>query len=110
MEYKRSGGTSFYTNLSQNFRAITFSDIHITSPSFETDLNIADEKGFSWDAGLRNQSNPRFRFDISAFILNYGNRIGELLIKRETDARLISTRTNIGKGNGLNFIRQDIVQ
>lgn len=97
LEYKHANGTSFYSNLSQNFRAITFSDIHVTSPSFETDLDIADEKGFSWDAGLRNQTNRRFRFDISTFLLNYGNRIGELLIKKEEDSRLISTRTNIGK-------------
>jgi Fe(3+) dicitrate transport protein len=94
-EHKTDKGTSIYTNISQNFRAITFSDIHITNPSFEVDTNIRDERGFSWDIGIRNQSNRRFRYDLSSFLLSYGNRIGDARFEKEF--RLISKRSNIGK-------------
>lgn len=97
LEHKSTNGTSFYSNLSQNFRAITFSDIHITNPTFVIDPHIGDERGFSWDAGIRNQSHSHFRYDISAFSLNYSNRIGEIQEQDENELRLISRRTNIGK-------------
>ncbi len=96
LEHKTAGGTSIYTNISQNFRAITFSDIHITNQAFEVDLDIKDEKGFSWDAGIRNQSNRRFRYDLSAFFLNYGNRIGEAPPEKNSAGTAVR-RKNIGK-------------
>ncbi|HEX8377646.1 MAG TPA: TonB-dependent receptor [Pedobacter sp.] len=112
LERKSISGTSIYTNISQNFRAITFSDIHITSPSFLIDTNIVDERGFSLDAGIRNQTNRRFRYDVSLFALHYGNRIGEYQVKL-SDSRLVTQRTNIGEAliSGLeSFLSYDVIK
>lgn len=96
-EYQFKGGYSFYGNISQNFRAITYSDIHVTNPSFRIDTNITDESGWSLDLGIRRKTHERFRFDIGVFLLNYNNRIGEILLQDNTTFQFISTRTNIGQ-------------
>lgn len=96
-EYKQPGGHSVYAGFCQNYRAITFSDIHIVNPSFVIDTNIRDEKGYSLELGMRSQSRPRLQYDISAFMLNYNNRIGEIAFVEEQTGRIKNKRTNIGR-------------
>ncbi len=94
--YKPKAGMSLYANISQNYRSITFSDIRTVNPSAAIDPDIADEKGYSADIGIRSEGNRKFNYDISAFYLNYDNRIGE----RDTfttDNRTIRLRENIGQ-------------
>ncbi len=97
MEYQLRPQTQIYLNFTQNFRAITYSDIHIVNPSFRIDENIQDEKGYSIDLGIRQQRTERWKFDVSAFVLNYNNRIGEVSQVDTASFRIISYRTNIGR-------------
>ena len=42
-----------YSNLSQNYRSVTFSDISVVNPAFMIDPNISDEYGQTFDLGFR---------------------------------------------------------
>jgi Fe(3+) dicitrate transport protein len=86
-----------YSNVSQNYRSITFSDIRISNPSAEVDPNILDEKGHSVDIGIRSEETLLYSFDVSAFYLNYNNRIGDVLTYNEIKRQDRSRRTNIGQ-------------
>jgi Fe(3+) dicitrate transport protein len=85
-----------YSNISQNYRSITFSDIRTTNPSATIDPNLSDEKGYSLDIGIRSEQTSFYSFDVSAFYLNYNNRIGEVQYY-DSSNRVLRQRTNIGQ-------------
>lgn len=95
LSYKPISKLNLYTNLSQNYRSITFSDMRISNPSQIIDPNLKDEKGYSFDIGVRSEDTKKIIYDFSAFYLNYANRIGEI----DTTIKNFSVRkrTNIGK-------------
>ena len=45
--YKRFAQTEIYANLSQNYRAITFTDLRVANPNFQIDENLRDERGYN---------------------------------------------------------------
>jgi Fe(3+) dicitrate transport protein len=93
--YRFNSRLEAYGNISQNYRSVTFSDIRVVNPSFEIDPNIADEKGWSADLGLRGNAQDLFRFDANIFYLHYGNRIGEYFYTK-SNAQVVRRRGNIG--------------
>lgn len=98
---KWSDSVEFYTNFSQNYRSISFSDIQIANPNFQIDPDIQDEKGFNFDIGVRGQIPQRLTYDISAFYLQYRDRIG---ILNQRDPVLFNTfqyRTNVADSRTL---------
>lgn len=99
--YKSANSLEFYGNFSQNYRAITFSDMRIVNPNFRVDPNLKDEKGYSADVGMRGNIRRMLNFDLSFFMVSYNNRIG-------TDLRLDSStyivyryRTNIAASRSM---------
>ncbi|GAB4038598.1 TonB-dependent receptor [Spirosoma gilvum] len=96
ISYKPSPLLDIYGNLSQNYRSITFSDMRIANPSSVIDPNLQDEKGYSLDVGIRSTQTTLYNFDISAFYLNYNNRIGEVQFADQND-RVLRRRGNIGQ-------------
>ncbi len=66
-----------YGNVSQNYRSVTFSDIHSFTPGFAIAPDITDEKGYSSDIGLRGKLSDFMYFDCSVYALYYGDKIGE---------------------------------
>jgi Fe(3+) dicitrate transport protein len=96
VSYKSSSHMDIYSNISQNYRSITFSDMRISNPSSEIDPNLADERGYSLDLGVRSEQTTLFNYDVSAFYLNYDNRIGEVLVYDSMN-RVKRRRGNIGK-------------
>ncbi len=95
VSYKPSNRVNIYGNLSQNYRSITFSDIRIANPSAVIDPNMTDEKGYSLDLGIRSEGRSFYSYDVSAFYLNYNNRIGEYQISQ--GSMVLRKRTNIGQ-------------
>lgn len=87
-----------YSNLAQNYRSVTFSDLRVVNPSFLIDSTLSDENGFNFDFGIKGEKPGFFNYDLSGFMLYYNNRIGEIQ-KRVDDPILITTvkrfRTNI---------------
>ncbi|WP_316734707.1 TonB-dependent receptor domain-containing protein [Pedobacter aquatilis] len=96
LSYKPINSINLYANLSQNYRSITFSDMRVSNPSSVIDPNLQDEKGFSFDLGVRSENQKYVNYDISAFYLNYNNRIGEVQFYDQSD-RILRLRTNIGQ-------------
>jgi Fe(3+) dicitrate transport protein len=96
LSYKPTPFTDVYANLSQNYRSITFSDMRIANPSSFIDPNLEDEKGFSFDVGVRSDQTTLFNYDVSFFYLNYNNRIGEVQFYDDHN-RIMRMRSNIGQ-------------
>ena len=79
VSYKAKPQLEFYGNISQNYRAINFTDLRIQNPNFVIDSNLTDEKGFTADLGVRGTVTNVFNYEVTAFYLYYNNRIGQIL-------------------------------
>lgn len=77
--YAPSARVEAYANVSQNYRAVTFSDLRIANPNFVVDSAIRDERGYTADLGLRGEIRELLYFDLTFFYLRYNGRIGLLL-------------------------------
>jgi Fe(3+) dicitrate transport protein len=94
--YKPSPFVEIYSNISQNYRSITFSDMRIVNPSSVIDPDLQDERGYSLDVGVRSDQTTLVNYDISLFYLNYNNRIGEFQSSDEQN-HVLRKRSNIGQ-------------
>jgi len=98
--YRLNDELEVYGNVSQNFRAINFSDLSVVNPNLKVDSLLQDERGFNADLGFRGQLlNNSMRFDASLFYLHYRDRIGlgEItLTDRIGLEQSVAFRTNIG--------------
>lgn len=81
LSYDYDSGNEFYANISENYRSVTFNDIRTVNPTFLIDPDIRDESGFTADLGYRGQWKEVLSFDLSAFALNYSDRIGTILVQ-----------------------------
>lgn len=89
-----------YGNITQNYRAVTYSDIAVYNPNVQIDPNLKDENGYSIETGLRGQWNNIFTYDIGGFYMAYDNRIGTRLNTQNkrfrtniADAKIIGAET-----------------
>lgn len=96
ISYRPSPFVDIYSNVSQNYRSITFSDMRISNPSSVIDPDLEDERGFSVDFGIRSEQTSLINYDVSLFYLNYDNRIGEVQFYDEQN-RVMRKRSNIGQ-------------
>lgn len=95
LSYKPKNRIEFYGNVSQNYRSVTFSDIHTAVPNQEIDPGITDEKGYTSDIGIRGQIGDKITFDTSVYGLLYNDKIGDLSTTL-TGNRFGRIRKNIG--------------
>ena len=95
LSYKPKNRIEFYGNVSQNYRSVTFNDIRITTPSFEIDPNITDEKGYTSDIGIRGQIDDKMTFDTNIFGLLYDDKISEYNTTNSKN-QFIRFRQNVG--------------
>ncbi|HEY0176904.1 MAG TPA: TonB-dependent receptor [Pedobacter sp.] len=101
LSYVQNQGMQFYGNISQNYRAVNFNDIHSTNPNQITDPNLHDEKGYSADMGMRGNLSDVFNYDISVFYINYDNRIGTVLRADPVTFNIYQYRTNVSQSRNL---------
>ena len=94
LSYK-TNNSEFYTNFSQNFRSVTFADISIINPAYAINPDIDDEKGFTFDLGIRGNYKKMISYDTSIFALLYKDRIG-FVQKAFGDGSVKSERGNVG--------------
>lgn len=103
--YKVSKNLEAYTNFSQNYRSINFSDLAIVNPNLIVDSLLTDEKGFNADLGIRGTLlKGAINFDATIFLLKYNNRIGitEIVIPDPVVVeKAVAFRTNIGNARVL---------
>lgn len=85
-----------YANFSQNYRAINFNDLRITSPTSKVDPNLKDESGYTVDLGFRGRYKNILCFDINGFYMYYNDRIGSASVYDSVSKQTIRYRSNIG--------------
>jgi Fe(3+) dicitrate transport protein len=113
ISFKKSSAFEMYANISQNYRAINFSDLQIVNPNYRVDPNITDEYGFNSDLGFRGNLKNLFTYDVSLFFLKYNNRIGEVLRVDETNYTVYRYRTNIADSRNLGvefYLETDVIR
>lgn len=100
--WKTTRTLEVYGNISQNYRAINFTDLRIDNPNGRVDPNIRDERGYTADLGIRTRRNTWWYADVTAFYIAYRDRIGQLLKADQpplyNDYRL---RTNISDARNM---------
>ena len=93
--FKLKNKIEIYSNISENYRSVTFADMSIINPAFLINPNIKDESGTTIDLGFRGIINDLISFDLTTFNMFYNERIG--FIQREfNDGSVKSERGNIG--------------
>jgi Fe(3+) dicitrate transport protein len=95
LSYYQSEAMQFYGNVSQNYRAINFSDLYSVVKTTVVDPNLKDETGYSADAGMRGNISGIFNYDVSVFDIYYNDRIGTYL-SSDANNNAFQYRTNIG--------------
>ena len=102
ISYKPSRNIEMYTNISENYRSVTFADISIINPAYAVNPDIDDEKGYTFDLGFRGNINRKISYDTNIFLLLYEDRIG-FVQKVFPDGNVKSERGNVGNAriNGI---------
>ncbi len=101
MSYKVDKSFELYANVSQNYRAINFTDLRINNPNLRVDPNIQDERGYTADIGIRGRNNNVFNYEVTLFFINYYGKIGQVL---RTDTVLFNDfrfRSNIADARNI---------
>lgn len=88
VSYKPTLTTELYANISENYRAINFTDLRILNPNMYVDPNLKDESGYSADLGWRG-INYWLNYDLSLFFLKYNDKISSVY------ERTVRARRNI---------------
>jgi Fe(3+) dicitrate transport protein len=93
--------TDFYANISQAFRPVLFSDITPPATTDVIDPNLKDANGFNADFGYRGSLNNYLTFDISAFYIQYNDRIGIIrqFVNNDSNKGTYQLRTNLGESS-----------
>jgi len=96
LSYKPTNFLEGYANFSQNYRPVLFNDFRVSNPNFRVDPNIKDEKGYTFDIGIRGTYKKALSYDASFFSLLYNKRIGEVQDVDDQN-RVVRLKTNVGK-------------
>lgn len=82
-----------YAGWSQAYRPVIFKDIVPSTIYERSDKNLKDAFGYNAEIGWRGES-AGFKWDVSAFLLQYNNRLGSVSLEENNTFYIL--RTNIG--------------
>lgn len=99
LQYEVGANTQLYSNYTQAYRPIQFSNLTASPTTDSIDPYLSDAKGYNLDLGYRGKINKFLQFDISAFSLVYNNRIGT--IKPTFSSFNLITNVGNSKSTGL---------
>jgi Fe(3+) dicitrate transport protein len=77
-EFKINEKTNIYSNFSQGYRPVTYSQLTPSATTDVVDPNLKDASGYNFDAGIRGKLKDFITLDMNFFRLVYNNRIGTL--------------------------------
>lgn len=77
-EYHVTPTTAFYANIAQAYRPIQFANLQAPPSTDVVDPDLKDAKGYNIDLGYRGKWKGFLQFDVSAFYLQYNNRVGTI--------------------------------
>ncbi|HSF46626.1 MAG TPA: TonB-dependent receptor [Chitinophagaceae bacterium] len=101
-EYHVTANTEVYANITQAYRPMQFADLTAPPTTNEIDPNLKDASGYNADLGYRGRMGSYLYFDVSAFYLQYNNRIGTLSQQR-ADGSFYNLTTNVGNSASKGF-------
>ena len=93
--FKPFSELEIYGNASQSFRPISFSDLLPSSTTDIVDAALKDARAMNFDLGIRGKKGNFLRYDISAYHLEFSDRIGNLSMKNSNGQSYLY-RTNLG--------------
>jgi len=94
-EYVLNRRQMLYAGFSQAYRPVIFKDIIPGTAYEKVDKNLEDAYGYNAELGWRGAAGG-FKWDVSAFALQYNNRLGNLAQYEAERDTFILYRTNIG--------------
>lgn len=94
--FKPIQGVEFFSNLSQSFRPVSFSDLLPSATTDVIDPNLKDAQSLNFDLGVRGKISNFMRYDISYFHLDFTDRIGSISQKNALGQSYLF-KTNLGK-------------
>jgi Fe(3+) dicitrate transport protein len=101
-EYHVTSMSELYANITQAYRPVQFADLTAPPTTDVVDQNIKDAKGYNADFGYRGRFGSYLFFDVSAFYLQYNNRIGTI-VQQRADGSFYNYRTNVGNSSSKGF-------
>ncbi|MFT5883728.1 MAG: Fe(3+) dicitrate transport protein [Arcticibacterium sp.] len=109
VSFRKNDNTEVYANISQNYRAINFTDLRIVNPNFAVDEDLKDEKGFTADIGLRGTKGAYLTYDLTVFYVAYKGRIGQIL-KADHPPLFLDYRLRTNVADARNFGLESFVE
>jgi len=98
--FKPSSELEIYGNASQSFRPISFSDLLPAATTDVVDSALKDARSLNFDLGIRGKKGNFFRYDMSAYRLQFSDRIGSLSMKNSNGQSYLF-RTNLGQSSSV---------
>lgn len=95
LQYQLNKYSQLYGNISQAYRPFLYANVTPADRVDIVDPNLKDSRGYDIDLGYRGHYQDVLNFDINAFYLFYGNRIGLLTAQKRDGSKYLLT-TNIG--------------
>ena len=93
-QYRVDKDNRFYGGFSQAYRPVILKDIIPASVLERADKNLKDAFGYNAEIGTSGRKG-RLHYDIGAFLMQYNNRLGSLILN-DPDGTSYIFRTNIG--------------
>jgi len=94
LQYQLNPLSQLYGNISQAYRPFLYANITPADQIGKIDPDLKDSRGYDIDLGYRGQVRDLISFDINAFYLFYGDRIGKVATTDANSTYLLTT--NIG--------------
>ncbi|SHG81131.1 Fe(3+) dicitrate transport protein [Chryseolinea serpens] len=102
LQYQVSTGTQLYGNISQAYRPFLYANITPADQIGQIDPNLKDSQGYDVDAGYRGHLADFINFDVNAFYLFYGDKIGKVTAHASDNSTYLLT-TNVGNSVAKGF-------
>jgi Fe(3+) dicitrate transport protein len=95
LQYDLNASSQLIANISQAYRPYLYANVTPADRLDKIDPSLRDSKGYDVDLGYRGRIGTVFQFDVDAFYLFYGNKIG-LITQANPDGSTYLLTTNVG--------------
>ncbi|MEO7991490.1 MAG: TonB-dependent receptor [Chryseolinea sp.] len=102
LQFQATTSTQLYGNISQAYRPYLYANVTPADQIGIIDPNLKDSKGYDIDLGYRGHMHDLLSFDINAFYLFYGDKVGKVTEKDSNNSSYQLT-TNIGNSVAKGF-------
>ena len=95
LQYQVNSSSQLFGNISQAYRPYLYANVTPADRVDKIDPSLKDSRGYDIDLGYRGHVKNVFQFDLDAFYLYYGNKIG-LVSQTNSDGTTNLFTTNVG--------------